>query len=240
MYLVNEWSSILEHLSVGRCDIHHSEDHSVGTLLLLLGDLLEVTIDDGDSEHDTSSGTDGSHEVSEDAESTDTHSSKGGGSVDVLSEHTDHRLFAETSVEHHVVLHKLTDNISGRGARDVDPYAGEECAGAHHEGAVEEGVERISLDIKEALGRRDVVGETSDGGAVTRHVVLLPFSEELDEVVAFELTVEHLREEVQVGHEGSLENDGDVRGVEQLDGVRLLVTSHASVDQLEFNSEALL
>jgi hypothetical protein len=51
--------------------------------------------------------------------------------------------------------------------------------------------------------------------------------------------VEHLGEEVQVGHEGGLQDDWDVRGVEELDWVGLSVASHLSGADLELNSEAL-
>jgi hypothetical protein len=48
-----------------------------------------------------------------------------------------------------------------------------------------------------------------------------------------------LREEVEVGDEGCLENDGDVGGIEELDGVRLLVTLHLAAGYLNLNTEAL-
>jgi len=66
-----------------------------------------------------------------------------------------------------------------------------------------------------------------------------PFSKESYEVVTLVLSVEHCGEEVEVGDKGTLENDGDVRGVEELDGVRYLVASHLSVAQSKFNAESL-
>ena len=74
---------------------------------------------------------------------------------------------------------------------------------------------------------------------MTSHVVLLPLSEQLGEEVALELAVEYLREEVKVAHEGRLQNDWDVRGVEELDRVRLLIASDLPVVQHDLNSEAL-
>ena len=56
------------------------------------------------------------------------------------------------------------------------------------------------------------------------HIILLPLSKETDEEVTFELLVEDLGEEVQVRHKGSLQDDGDVRSVEQLDWIWLLIT----------------
>ena len=54
----------------------------------------------------------------------------------------------------------------------------------------------------------------------------MPLSKEVDKEVTLELLGQDLREEVEVGHEGGLEDDGDVRSVEQLDWVRLLVSLH--------------
>jgi len=71
------------------------------------------------------------------------------------------------------------------------------------------------------------------------HVVFLPFSEERDEDVALELAVKNLREEVQVGDEGRLQNDGDVAGVEQLNGVRSFVATNSAGGDSQFNAETL-
>ena len=70
-------------------------------------------------------------------------------------------------------------------------------------------------------------------------VVLSPLAEETNEEVAFELAMEHLREEVQVGDEGGLENDWDVGGVEELDGVRVGLATLPLALQRKFDSEAL-
>jgi hypothetical protein len=67
----------------------------------------------------------------------------------------------------------------------------------------------------------------------------LPLSEEIHEEVSSEFLGKDLREEVQVGDEGGLQNDGDVRGVEQLNRVRLLVSLHASAAHSDLNAEAL-
>lgn len=63
---------------------------------------------------------------------------------------------------------------------------------------------------------------------MTSHVVLLPFTNEGHEEVALELSVKYLTEEVKVRHKSSLEDDRDVRGVEQLNWVRSLVSTNAS------------
>ena len=74
---------------------------------------------------------------------------------------------------------------------------------------------------------------------MTLQVVLGPLAKETDEEVALELAVENLRQEVQVGDESSLQNDWDVGGVEQLDWVRVGLTSLSLALQCQFDSEAL-
>ena len=75
-------------------------------------------------------------------------------------------------------------------------------------------MEGIGLDIEEISRRRNIVCETTNGCTHTTNISLRPFSKEGDEVVALVLAMEHLREEVEVRHEGSLEDDGDVASVE--------------------------
>lgn len=71
------------------------------------------------------------------------------------------------------------------------------------------------------------------------HVIFLPFSEQADDEVALELLVQDLREEVKVGNESGLQDNGDVGGVEELNWVWLLVALHLSAGNSEFHSEAL-
>lgn len=80
--------------------------------------------------------------------------------------------------------------------------------------------------MNEVSGRRDVVGQTSDRRRVTSHIILLPLAEEAHKVVALKASVQDLTEEVQVRDEGSLQNDRDVRSIEELDREGSLVASH--------------
>ena len=101
-------------------------------------------------------------------------------------------------------------------------------------------MEWISDDVHEVSRGRDVVGETTDGGRVSCHVILLPLTEQVHEEVATELLGQDLREEVEVGHERSLKNDGNVGSVEELDGVWLLVALHPAGRHSDLNAETLL
>lgn len=74
---------------------------------------------------------------------------------------------------------------------------------------------------------------------MTLQIVLSPLANETYEEVALKLAVEHLGEEVQVGDESGLQDDWDVGGVEQLDGVWVSLTSLSLALQCQFNAEAL-
>lgn len=100
-------------------------------------------------------------------------------------------------------------------------------------------MEGVALDVEEVSGWADVVCQTADGGRVSSHVVFLPLSKQIDEEVSSELSVEHLREEVEIGHKGGLEDNRDVGGVEELNSVRSLVATNASGGESQFNAESL-
>lgn len=66
-----------------------------------------------------------------------------------------------------------------------------------------------------------------------------PGAEQIDQEVASEAGGEHLRDDVEVGHQGRLQDDGDVGGVEELDGVGVGVATVASRLDGQVHSEAL-
>jgi hypothetical protein len=74
---------------------------------------------------------------------------------------------------------------------------------------------------------------------VSSHVIFLPFSKKVNNKVSSEFLCKNLREEVKVANECGLENDGNVRGIEKLNWVWLLVTLHLSAGNSKFNSETL-
>ena len=117
--------------------------------------------------------------------------------------------------------------ILGAGARHFDPGLGEEGAGSQHEDDVENSVDGVLQDVRERLRRREVVAQTSDGVGTCRSTTpdVRPHTKQVDQDVPTELRCQHLRDEVQVGHEGALQDDGDVGGVEQLDWIRAVLSS---------------
>lgn len=51
-----------------------------------------------------------------------------------------------------------------------------------------------------------------------------PGSQEIDQEVATKTCRKHLRNDVQIGDQGRLQDDGNVGGVEQFDGVGVVLT----------------
>lgn len=66
-----------------------------------------------------------------------------------------------------------------------------------------------------------------------------PRAEQIHQEVATEASGEHLRDDVQVGHQGRLQDDGDVGGVEELDGVSVVLATVAGRLDGQVHSETL-
>lgn len=59
-------------------------------------------------------------------------------------------------------------------------------------------MEGISLDIEEISWWTDVVCQTANGGGVSSHIELLPFSKEAHKEVTLKLAMENLGDKVEV------------------------------------------
>lgn len=66
-----------------------------------------------------------------------------------------------------------------------------------------------------------------------------PLTQETNDEVTTEVSVEHLGEEVKVGNKSGLEDDRHVGGVEELNGIRLNSTSNSVVLEGDINLETL-
>ena len=106
----------------------------------------------------------------------------------------------ETST--HVRLNRAQPTISLAGTSD-------------DEGGVDDGVNGISDGFEEGPWRSDVVNESSNRHELSLHACFLPVAEKVGDEGTLEIPVQHLREEVEVGDEGSLQDDGDVGSVEE-------------------------
>jgi hypothetical protein len=137
----------------------------------------------------------------------------------------------------HLLITELLGNIRGAGTRDINPSLGEQGASSQDEGQVKDGVERIQQNLLQGARRGNVVSQSTNRDSLTSvgTLNLTPRTQEANEEVGGESLVQELRDEVQVGHERRLQDDGDVAGVEQLDGVAATLTAlflvlHGNVD----------
>ena len=102
-----------------------------------------------------------------------------------------------TSKGHFLVL-KLLGDVSWGAAGDFNPSLGEETAGGEDENDIENCVEGVGHDLAQLTGRGNVVSQTGDGNALASHLGVLPLTEEFNEEVGFESSVEKLGEEIQI------------------------------------------
>mmetsp|Transcript_17052 Transcript_17052/g.29342 ORF Transcript_17052/g.29342 Transcript_17052/m.29342 type:complete len:323 (-) Transcript_17052:390-1358(-) len=128
------------------------------------------------------------------------------------------------SLHDHLVVPQLLGHIPRARSGHLDPRLGEECAGREDEDEVEHGVEGIVNDLGEGGGRGDVVGDASHGDGLSS-LGILPLAQNAHEDVGGCAVVQELTHEVEVGHQGRLQDDGHVGGVEQLDGVCSLLSA---------------
>jgi len=122
------------------------------------------------------------------------------------------------SSHHHLLVSELSSNILGRRSRDLGPSLGQQSAASEHKHEIEESSEGIGSNLSDRVRGRDVIAQSSNwnSGSIG---VLLPRSKEVHKQVAWKSSVEHLREEIEIGDESTLQNDGHIAGVEQLDGI---------------------
>ena len=213
--------------------------HVGGRAVALLVEDLVVLVDDGHSQQDTSARADGTEEIGKDGESANAHTAESSGGGDVALERSLDAIDA-VALDEVVLLDEHFGDVLGCLAGDLDPGLGEEGAGSKDETEVEDGVEGVLRDLSDASGGRHVVRKASHrlGGTLsTAHV--LPHAKDADEEVSAVAAVEKLGEEVEVGHERGLEDDGDVGGVEELDGVQAGLATGLLGHDLKLHLETL-
>ena len=86
-------------------------------------------------------------------------------------------------------------------------------------------MEGVINDFGKGSGRRNVVGNSSNGNGLSPSFNILPFSEDAHQDIGGSAIVQQLRDKVQVGNEGGLKNDGHVGSVKKLDGVGSLLSA---------------
>jgi len=100
-------------------------------------------------------------------------------------------------------------------------------------------MKRISQEPSEVFGWRDIIGDSTDRNGVLAEINILPLSKDANNEVASKPPVEDLGEEVEVLDDGGLEDDGEGRGVEELDLVSLDDSSDLPMDEVDLHPESL-
>jgi hypothetical protein len=97
----------------------------------------------------------------------------------------------------------------------------------------------IPCQFKEVSWWGEIVCESSCWHTVASPFNFLPYTKKFDEEISSELLIQYLGEEVDIGNQGTLENDWHVGCVEEFDWVWLMVSSYFLTGHGEFNSESL-
>lgn len=71
-------------------------------------------------------------------------------------------------------------------------------------------------------------------------VTYRPGSKQVNQEVSTETSRQHLRDDIEVGHKGRLQDDGNVGGVEELDGVSVVLATVAGRLDGQVDPEALM
>lgn len=94
-----------------------------------------------------------------------------------------------------VASYACNTHILGRRAGDVDPGLAEEGAGAQHEDDVEQRVHGVLRDVRQRLGRREVVAQPAHRVGARRPAAahVRPHAQQVHQEVAAELHRQHLQ-----------------------------------------------
>ena len=215
------------------------EDADTTAFVLLFDKDLEILVDDRDGEEDTSTRADGAHHVGHHRQGPDAQTAKRSSGWDVEVEDLAHVRFT-VSLHHHLLFLELLGDFLGGCSGNVNPHGGKPRARGEHENNVDNRVDGVREHVLHAERRRHVVHETADrDGATAVGFEALPRPEEADDEVAAKLVVEHLGNEVEVGHQCALQDNRNVGRVEELDRVRANLTSDHAIFDWDIDTEAL-
>lgn len=135
-------------------------------------------------------------------------------------------------------LESLGD-VAGSRTGNLDPGLGEDRTGDDDKGDVDDGVDRVEESVTEAQRGRHVVGDTTGSVELRGSFSWFPGTDELDQQVVREASVEHLADHEDVGCESRLQHDGHVGGVEETDRVRAAHATLAGGLDGDLDTEAL-
>ena len=121
-----------------------------------------TAVDDGDSHEDTGSASDGAHQVGDNGQETEDSSTKSSGGGNDALKLLVHRTLTVSSHDHLLFL-ELFGNVPWATSGNLNPGLGEQRAGGQSEGNVDDGVDGVEESGGQGVGRRHVIGNTTDG-----------------------------------------------------------------------------
>lgn len=197
------------------------QERQAQVLAFVLENLI-VLVDHGDSQENTRAAANGAKEIRKNGESADAQATKASSNRNVLLKHLSGALLGVAALDKVATLGlQLLGNVTRGRVRNGDPELGKDGARCEDERDVEDGMNGIVHHLVECLRRGDVMGQATNGEElpVLRVLALLPLTEDVDQEVGAEAAVQDLREEVDVGYDRRLQDDGHVGCVEELDVV---------------------
>jgi hypothetical protein len=200
-------------------EFHSLKAKGTHSLTLLLDEGFVELENDGDGKQDTSSCTNGTHEIGNDRQGSNAHSTKCCSGRNVTIQDVDQGRVT-VSLHDHLVIAELLGDVAGRRARHFDPCLTEQSTCRQNESQVENSVEWIVNNFGKRTGWRNVVGDSTDGDLLSGSTVhILPLAQETDQHIGWSAVVQELGDEVQVGDKGGLKDDGHVGSVKELDRI---------------------
>lgn len=133
---------------------HLSHHHTFqATHITFLSGDLEVAINNSDGHKDTGAAAQSTHQVASNRQSTDASTPEGRGRGDDALEFLVHRFLAVASHDESLFL-ELFGDVTGGGARNLDPGLGEDGAGDEHVDNKDGGLKGIGEGLGDAERRR--------------------------------------------------------------------------------------
>jgi hypothetical protein len=131
-----------------------SHDHALETShVALLGSDFKVSVNNSNSEQDTSSAAESTEKIRANRQSTNASTTKCGSRRDDALELLVHGILTVPSHNEALLLELLRD-VAGRGAGDLNPCLGEDSAGDEHVYDEDSGLEGIRESLGDAERRR--------------------------------------------------------------------------------------
>lgn len=100
-------------------------------------------------------------------------------------------------------------------------------------------MQRVFKHVPKGFGRRQVIADAASGEAAIGSGGVGPCAENVDQDVSAKTSGQHLGDDVEIGDERRLEDDGNVGGVEELNWVGRVLAAVAGGFDWQIDAEPL-